>query len=121
MTTPYEANLITIRNRIAEIEARLSCISQGEWKYTGVSTLPRVRLYKGFFGGYLLADCKNSHLTKDKTVGNAKFIAHSRNDVPWLMSELKDALDNCDKMDLKINTLNHELKCYREDAVRYKK
>ena len=87
---------MTDKRRISEIRARCEAATPGRWVWFRDSILASEK------GGFVLSSCLYNDGSElgylDITQGDADFIAHAREDIPWLLDQLDKARAEIDQL-----------------------
>lgn len=105
-------------DRIQEIRARCEATTPGPWRVSGdINHCVFCDSDKRFSGTPLIANCGHLHHADTKEhvsemQRNATFIAHAREDMPYLLAQLADAqTENANLKDLAIRGEEYRAKC----------
>ena len=104
--------------RLADIAAREQAATKGPWKWWTSNSHRRLRRPDG--GPDIAYGMKQDDGTDDIIINDADmaFTEHAREDIPWLLSEVRDSVSTEDVIDIIYATLNAAMVSGDESAVK---
>jgi hypothetical protein len=109
--------------RIAEIRAREQAASKAPWTYElDTAREGDIDVFADDWCMIARIDCRESpddedQVPREEALANAAFIAHARQDIPWLLAQHATLIAERDEAKGRVETLSHSLVAALERAV----